>query len=139
MGQVDIAINGKTYRIACEDGEEQRLSNLAAMVDAHVHDLIEQVGQIGESRLLVMASLLIADEFVDLRDSRDEAVVDDAPGDDDLARAEAGGRDLDALAERIERIADSLAQCVDTPLPPWPGDKGDGRATTGPDGCCLVR
>ena len=47
MGQVDIAINGKTYRIACEDGEEQRLSNLAAMVDAHVHDLIEQVGQIG--------------------------------------------------------------------------------------------
>ena len=106
MGQVDIAINGKTYRIACEDGEEQRLSNLAAMVDAHVHDLIEQVGQIGESRLLVMASLLIADEFVDLRDSRDEAVIDDAPGDDDLAleAEERAAAALDALAERIERI-----------------------------------
>ena len=36
MGQVDIAINGKTYRIACEDGEEQRLCNLAAMVDAQL-------------------------------------------------------------------------------------------------------
>ena len=111
MGQVDIAINGKTYRIACEDGEEQRLSDLAAMVDAHVHDLIEQVGQIGESRLLVMASLLIADEFVDLRDSRDEAVVDDSPGDDDLAleAEERAAAALDALAERIERIAYSLA------------------------------
>ena len=73
--------------------------------------MIEQVGQIGESRLLVMASLLIADEFVDLRDSRDEAVVDDAPGDDDLAleAEERAAAALDALAERIERIADSLA------------------------------
>ena len=110
MGQVDIAINGKTYRIACEDGEEQRLSDLAAMVDAHVHDLIEQVGQIGENRLLVMASLLIADEFVDLRDSRDEAVVDDARGEDDLAleAEERTAAALDALADRIEHIADRL-------------------------------
>ena len=119
MGQVDIAINGKTYRIACEDGEEQRLSNLAAMVDAHVHDLIEQVGQIGQSRLLVMASLLIADEFVDLRDSRDEAVVDDAPGDDDLAleAEERAVAALDALAERIERIGARRKELVDRETP----------------------
>ncbi len=103
MGQVDIAINGKTYRIACEDGEEQRLSNLAAMVDAHVHDLIEQVGQIGESRLLVMASLLIADEFVDLRDSRDEAVVDDAPG--GARRPPRGVADRADRRGRIDRAA----------------------------------
>ena len=44
MGQVDITVNGKAYRIACEDGEEQRLEDLAGVVDGHVQELVAQVG-----------------------------------------------------------------------------------------------
>ena len=69
MAQVEITINSQSYRIACEDGQEQRLRDLAQMVDAHVTDLVGQVGQVGHSRLLVMASLVVADELLDLRDA----------------------------------------------------------------------
>lgn len=103
MAQVDITVNGKTYRIACEDGQEQRLTNLASMVDAHVKDLVEQVGQVGDTRLLVMASLLIADELIDLRDAAHEVDEDDedfSPSEvEDLTIA------IEGLADRIERIA----------------------------------
>lgn len=104
MGQVDISINSKGYRIACEDGEEDRIKNLASMVEGHVKDLVEQVGQIGDNRLLVMASLLIADEFMDLRDVRDPE--DDVNGDD--LDEEKIASAMESLSERIENIAESL-------------------------------
>lgn len=103
MAQVDIQINGKAYRIACEDGQEPRLRDLALMVDAHVKDLVGQVGQVGDTRLMVMASLLVADELMDLRDAAhevDEGEEEFSPSElDDLALA------VEGLAERIERIA----------------------------------
>ena len=61
MAQVDVAINGKSYRIACDDGQEEHLLQLAAFVDQRVQELAASVGQIGDARLLVMASLLISD------------------------------------------------------------------------------
>lgn len=113
MGQVDITVNGKVYRIACEDGEEQRLVNLAGMVDAHARDLVEQVGSISDSRLLVMASLLIADELVDLRDSRDEAVDDAGADDSDELSPEAEeslAAAIDLVSGRIEALTDQFAR-----------------------------
>jgi cell division protein ZapA len=106
VAQVDIRINGKSYRIACEDGQEQRLTDLAQMVDAHVADMVEQVGQVGDTRLLVMASLLVADELMDLRDAAnmvDEVDEEFSPNEaEDIALA------MESLAERIERIAGRL-------------------------------
>ena len=67
MAQVDVSVNGQTYRIACEDGQENRLIDLAAMVDEKVMELVNQIGQVGSNRLLVMAALVIADELVDLK------------------------------------------------------------------------
>jgi cell division protein ZapA len=105
MAQVEIIINGQSYRIACEDGQEQRLGELARMVDAHVGDLVEQVGQVGHTRLLVMASLLVADELVDLREAAGEVTEDGA--DTDSTRAiEAMSR----VSSRLEAIADRLDQ-----------------------------
>ncbi len=65
MGQVSIVINDKSYRIACDDGQEQHLERLARIVDERVANLVTAVGQIGDTRLLVMASLLVADELTD--------------------------------------------------------------------------
>jgi len=63
MAQVDITINERTYQIACDDGQEEHLRQLGEYVDKRVKELIDAVGRVGDSRLLVMASLLIADEL----------------------------------------------------------------------------
>ncbi len=106
MAQVDIRINDKAYRIACEDGQEDRLTELAQMVDAHVADLVEQVGQVGDTRLLVMASLLVADELMDLRDAAHE--VDEEDEEFSPSEIEDVSLAIESLADRIERIAGRL-------------------------------
>lgn len=103
MAQVEITINAKSYRIACEDGQEDRLRELAALVDAHVKELVDDVGQIGDTRLLVMASILIADELADLREATAGGAA--APGGADEERLAAS---LEALAARIDTIAERL-------------------------------
>lgn len=65
MSEIDLTINGRAYTIACDDGQEEHLQLLASHIDEKVGELAQSVGQIGESRLLVMASLLIADELSD--------------------------------------------------------------------------
>lgn len=63
MGQVKVSINDRSYTIACGDGEEDHVRELAGYVSKHVTDLAEQVGQVGDARLLLMAGLMIADEL----------------------------------------------------------------------------
>ena len=66
MAQVDITVNNQNFLIACEDVQEDRLLDLSKIVDDKVGELAAQVGQVGQTRLLVMAALVIADELVDL-------------------------------------------------------------------------
>ena len=65
MPLVNVMVNSRAYTIACDDGEEDHLRELAAHVDAKVKELLASVGQVGEQRLLLMAALLIADEHHD--------------------------------------------------------------------------
>jgi len=67
MGQVTVQINDRAYTVACGDGEEAHLKELATHISAHVSELAREVGQVGESRLLLMASLLVADELFEAR------------------------------------------------------------------------
>jgi cell division protein ZapA len=99
MAQVEIRINRRAYRISCDDGQEEHLTRLAAFVDKRVQELVASVGQVGEERLLVMASLLIADELSETFASI-EAGQDG--GDDGSVKT------IEAAAERIERIAAKL-------------------------------
>ena len=105
MAQVDVSVNGQSYRIACEDGQEDRLVDLAAMVDEKVIGLVNQIGQVGSNRLLVMAALIIADELVDLKN---EAVssqeLKDNTNQQDTVLA------LQEITKRIENIADQVEQ-----------------------------
>ena len=68
MAQVQVTVNGRNYSIACDDGEEEHLAGLAEYVDGRVSELSSSLGQIGEGRLLLMASLLIADDLAETRD-----------------------------------------------------------------------
>ena len=66
MGQVTVQIGGRGYPLACRDGEEAHLVELAAMFDAKTGQL-GALGTMSETRLLLMAGLLLADEISDLR------------------------------------------------------------------------
>ena len=105
MAQVDVSVNGQSYRIACEDGQEDRLVDLATMVDEKVLELVNQIGQVGSNRLLVMAALIIADELVDLKNeagSLQEQKDNTDQHDTVLA--------LQEITKRIENIADQVEQ-----------------------------
>lgn len=62
MPLVNVMVNSRSYTIACDEGEEDHLRELAAHVDGKVRELLSSVGQVGDQRLLLMAALLIADE-----------------------------------------------------------------------------
>lgn len=65
MGQVNVSINDRSYSVACGDGEEDHLRELARYLDNHVAELAKTVGQVGDARLLLLAGLLISDEYSD--------------------------------------------------------------------------
>ncbi len=65
MPQVDVNINGRRYQIACDEGQEEHLSQLAEYVDKRVQELGGAVGQVGDARLVVMTGLLVADSLTE--------------------------------------------------------------------------
>ncbi len=69
MGEVTLRLNGRAYRLACEDGEEERLEDLGAHLRAHIDRLRAEFGQIGDDRMLVMAALMITDELFEAREA----------------------------------------------------------------------
>ncbi|MBO0662064.1 cell division protein ZapA [Jiella sp. MQZ9-1] len=117
MPQIVVTIDGKTYRMACAEGEEAHLETLAADVDGKIAELRESFGQIGDLRLTVMAAIMATDQLFEARrrigelEGRVEAdAVDRAANDEDGATArQAFIRSLDETAETIERITAKLA------------------------------
>ncbi len=79
MNHINVTINQRQYRMACEEGQESRLLQLAENFDARVARLREKFGEIGDQRLTVMAALTVADELVDaeqrMRGFEDELVA----------------------------------------------------------------
>lgn len=63
MGQVTVSINERSYSVACGDGEEGHVRELAGYIAKQVASLAQEVGQVGDARLLLMAGLIITDEL----------------------------------------------------------------------------
>ena len=103
MAQVDLLIAGRTYQIACRDGEEESLRAAARLVDAKSREALSGLGTLSESRQLLFASLLLADQLVDDGGGA-AAFAPPPPADPDPVIAEKVAR----LAERLEALADSL-------------------------------
>lgn len=72
MGQVSITLNGRTYSLACRDDEEERVQRLADYIRGKVDQLVDEFGQIGGDRLMLMSALMITDELFELREKQDE-------------------------------------------------------------------
>lgn len=118
MAQINVTINGRSYRMACDDGEEDRLMGLAARFDGWINELRGAFGEIGDQRLTVMAGIMATDQLAELEnrikrletelatatDARNVAV-------DALARRETEtATAIETAAERIEGLADSLSR-----------------------------
>lgn len=102
MANIDVDIAGRRYNVACRDGEEEHLRSLAAVVDRRAHDAADALGGLTETRQLLFAALLIADDLKELRAGK--GLADPAPPPHDPALAEA----LERIAGRVESLADTL-------------------------------
>ncbi len=110
MSQVSITINGRKYKVACDDGQEAHLTRLGDYIDKRLNELVAAVGQVGDSRLLVMVSLLLADELSDLY-SENEFIKDKTGGGVLTAKKEEElAAVVEKIAKRIENIAAGLEQ-----------------------------
>jgi len=118
MPLVNVMVNSRAYTIACDDGEEDHLRDLAAHVDSKVRELLESVGQVGDIRLMLMAALLVTDEFFEARaqidgHAQEAGVAKSAAAEvsESLVRSEQiAFSALEKAAVRIEGIAARLAQ-----------------------------
>ncbi len=103
MPQVSVTINGRAYPVACQEGEEERIRDLASIIDGKVAEFARQVGQAGEARLLVLAALVLADELAEAHEAlRDSAAPAPSTGDHAVATG------IDRLAARVEAVAARL-------------------------------
>jgi cell division protein ZapA len=111
MPNVEVEIGNRRYSIACRTGEEDHLRSVAAIVDTKAKDATSALGNLGENRQLLFASLLLADEVLERRAGHSPTAADaglfDTDG-DDLADA------LERLAERIESVAEALEGTTQT-------------------------
>jgi len=120
MAHVSVTINGRQYRMACEDGQENHLTRLAKTIDDRIDELRGKFGQIGDARLIVMAAITVADDLAEMgkqvRKLQDElAAMQDArvvSADRSRATQAALVAAFNSAAERIESIARKLNQTV---------------------------
>ncbi len=63
MAQVVVNVNDRPYTMQCDEGEEEHLSELAQLIDSEVSKLKRSFGQVGDTRLMLMAALVIADQL----------------------------------------------------------------------------
>lgn len=117
MPSVSVKINGKNYRMACDEGQEAHLEELARKFDKYVDELKGSFGDIGDQRLTVMAGIMVTDELAELkkrftdvegelkslRESRNLQSRERKAGDEDLAKG------IDKAVENIERLSKMLA------------------------------
>ena len=116
MAQVTVTIDGKAFRMACEDGQEGHLEGLASHLDARIKTMRQSFGEIGDLRLTVMAALMICDELHEARENvrTAETAMQAREAAVQGAGVELSGRDreiagvIEALAGRVERIAGML-------------------------------
>jgi cell division protein ZapA len=108
MAEVTVTVNNRTYTLGCEAGQEGHVAGLARHLDAQVLGLVDEVGQVGEARLLLMAALSIIDDLGQAQQAlaaRDDEIEGLKAA---LQDAESFGVSADDYARRLEDVAGRL-------------------------------
>jgi len=115
LGEVSVTLNGRTYRLECGAGEEAHLIALAEYLGSHVDTMKRKFGQVGDDRLILMASLMVTDELWEVRRQmqevksamtelrRDKSAADESAKRVDVADA------IGAAADRLEMLNERFA------------------------------
>ncbi|MFL6752825.1 MAG: cell division protein ZapA [Sphingomicrobium sp.] len=107
MALIDLNIAGRTYQVACRDGEEEQLRAAARIVDGKAREALAGMGTLSEARQFLFASLLLADQIMGGQPQAAPPPPEPATPDPALARrAEAVANRLEAVAEHLERKPD---------------------------------
>ena len=127
MPQVEIRIGGRSFEVACQEGEEQFLHAAAAMLDTEAASLSSQIGRMPESRMLLMAGLMLADKTAGLEDKLREAEARAAEAMAEATRLRDNPQKVEVpvvpasvtetlaeLAARAESLADEIEERVDS-------------------------
>jgi cell division protein ZapA len=115
MAQVTVRINGYSYVVGCEDGQEAHLQAMAEQVENRIGSIKALGGQSGEARLLVLAALLLADELHDVRRELQHASVASRNGHAPSARAQKKEKDLARSLGRLANRAEEIAAGMEHP------------------------
>ncbi len=118
MAQVNVSIGGRSYRLACNEGEEPHLESLAREVDAKFEAMHQAFGEIGDQRLIVMTALTFADEYAEARqriatleaEAERGAERERAARHDAEIQAVAAAQAFGELSQRIEKLAAALSE-----------------------------
>jgi cell division protein ZapA len=104
MPMIEILVNGRRHEVQCGEGEESRVRQLASYVDRRIADLAKGQSQVGDARLLLMASLVVADELSDAFDEikRLRATLEGQAGGN-------GQRDAAGVLEQVARQIEAIA------------------------------
>lgn len=110
MPQLDITLHGRRYNVACADGEELRLRQIADYLDGRISKLSRGVGNVGEARLFMLTCLMLADELAEVsgKKARGENVAAGASEVNGISEA-----DTKAMQERITKLQQRLANITE--------------------------
>ena len=103
MAQLTLEINGKPYTVGCEDGQEAHVRSLAEIIDARVREIAPDAGAMGETRLILLGALMLADEVSSLKGRLAGA----------LSRAELAEQTLEQSDEKVVAALDAAAQKIE--------------------------
>jgi len=117
MGQVNVTISGKTYRMACDDGEEEHLETLGRQLGETIEMLRTQFGEIGDQRLTVMAAITLADRYSEAERRLGQLETEiagieearEAVNERSNSREREVAEAMESLAERLETLAARLS------------------------------
>ena len=99
MAEVELSIAGRPYKVACRNGEEETLRAAGALVDAKSREALAGLGTLSESRQLLFAALLLADQIIDGR----EVEIPSGPDPELVERTQLLAERLESLASQLER------------------------------------
>ena len=102
---IDISIAGRTYQVACREGEEENLRSAARLVDGKSREALAGLGTLSEARQFLFASLLLADQLIDKSPEAAAAAIPSPPDPALVERAEALANRLEMLAAELESEA----------------------------------
>jgi cell division protein ZapA len=111
MAQIMLTVNGRSYPVACDDGQEDRIRQLGQYIDGKVAEFAKKWGQVGDARLILMASLVITDELAEATTAartRPNGARTTPTQDHDAATEAVLAAGIESLAARIEAVAARL-------------------------------